>query len=96
MDDTVRRDSLVSASRQVASKASTDIGTIVLHGTVTIAVIASLLTGIRMAADGPVAPFSKWPAPTLPQGEAWTVHFVAGLTGAAYLLRMRRRRPART
>jgi hypothetical protein len=82
--------------RQVASKPSTDVGTIAPHWIVAIAMIASLVTGIRIAADAQVAPFSKWPAPTLPQGEAWTVHFVAGLTGAAYLLRMRRRRPART
>jgi cytochrome b subunit of formate dehydrogenase len=42
--------------------------------------IASLLTGLRISADAPTAVFSKALSPVLPQGEIWTVHFVAGLS----------------
>src|SRR5215813_5514738 len=70
----------------------TDIGTILLHWTVAITMVVSLLTGIRIAADGLHAPFSKWLSPILPQGEIWTWHFMAGLTlifcATAYLLYM--------
>jgi Ethylbenzene dehydrogenase/Prokaryotic cytochrome b561 len=72
----------------------TDVGTIVLHWTVAIGFVASLLTGIRIAADNPSAVVSVWLAPILPQGEVWTVHFIAGLglffAGSAYLLYMSR------
>jgi cytochrome b subunit of formate dehydrogenase len=66
----------------------TDVGTIILHWTTAIALIVSLFTGIRIAADDLVAPISKWLSPILPQGEIWTWHFLAGLTlffsGSAY------------
>lgn len=57
-----------------------DVGTIVIHWIVAIAMVASLLTGLRISADAPVARTAKFLAPMLPQGEVWTVHFVAGLT----------------
>src|SRR6476469_8900757 len=57
-----------------------DTGTIVIHWIVAIAMIASLITGLRISADAPVARTAKLLAPLLPQGEIWTVHFVAGLS----------------
>lgn len=57
-----------------------DTGTILIHWIVAGAMVASLLTGLRISADAPVARTAKFLAPFLPQGEVWTVHFVAGLT----------------
>ena len=57
-----------------------DTGTIVIHWIVAIAMIASLITGLRISADAPIARTAKFLAPFLPQGEVWTVHFVAGLS----------------
>src|SRR5689334_5432192 len=72
----------------------TDIGTILLHWSVTIAMLVSLFTGIRIAADWPTNSFSHWLSPILPQGEVWTWHFMAGLAlffcASAYLLYMLR------
>ncbi len=68
-----------------------DIGTIFLHWATAIAFVVSLLTGIRIATFGHVAPgFAQWLSPILPQGEMWTWHFVASLAlffcSSAYLL----------
>ena len=58
----------------------TDIGTLALHWATAIAFIVSLFTGIRIAADGLIAPVSLWLTPVLPQGAIFTWHFFAGLT----------------
>jgi cytochrome b561 len=95
MDDAVTRPSptgLSSKDRAAPSSGEaaprTDVGTIILHWTTAIAVIVSLFTGVRIAADDLVAPFSKWLSPILPQGEIWSWHFLSGLTlffcGSAY------------
>ena len=72
----------------------TDAGTIILHWISAIAVLTSVATGLRIAADAPAAPISQFLSPILPQGEIWTVHFIAGLTlffsSAAYPLYLRR------
>ena len=72
----------------------TDVGTIVLHWISAIAVLTSIATGLRIASDAPVAPISQFLSPILPQGEIWTVHFIAGLvlffSSAAYPLYLRR------
>ncbi len=47
-----------------------DVGTIVIHWIVAIAMVASLLTGLRISADAPVARTAKFLAPMLPQGES--------------------------
>lgn len=57
----------------------TDTMTVVLHWMTAAGMTASLVTGLRIAADNPRAVVSKWFEPILPQGEIWTVHFVAGL-----------------
>src|SRR5947207_1455289 len=57
----------------------TDVGTIALHWATALAFVVSLVTGIRIAADALHAPFSKWLAPVLPQGEIFSWHFLAGL-----------------
>jgi hypothetical protein len=67
-----------------------DVGTVVLHWTVAVATVASLLTGLRISADAPDAVISKALSPILPQGEIWTVHFLSSLTlvftATAYVL----------
>jgi hypothetical protein len=53
------------------------------------AMTASLLTGLRISADAPDAVVSKFLSPVLPQGEVWTVHFIASfllfLVATAYV-----------
>ncbi|MCP8940584.1 ethylbenzene dehydrogenase-related protein [Alsobacter sp. SYSU M60028] len=56
-----------------------DIGTIALHWGVAIAMVVSLATGLRIAADAPDAVISKALSPILPQGEIWTWHFLSSL-----------------
>ncbi len=72
----------------------TDAGTIILHWISAIAVFISIVTGLRIASDAPVAPISQFLSPILPQGEVWTVHFIAGLvlffSCGAYPLYLRR------
>jgi cytochrome b subunit of formate dehydrogenase len=68
-----------------------DVGTIILHWATAIALIVCLLTGLRVAVFGYVAPgFAHWLSPILPQGEMWTWHFFSGLTlffcASAYLI----------
>ncbi len=50
-----------------------DTGTIIIHWIVAIAMVASLITGLRISADAPVARTAKFLEPLLPQGEIWTV-----------------------
>ena len=45
-----------------------DTGTIVIHWIVVAAMVASLITGLRISADAPVARTAKLLAPLLPQG----------------------------
>src|SRR4051794_30529106 len=68
-----------SGVRPAPKPPRSDLGTVILHWTVTAAVIASLLTGLRISADAPTAVVSKFLSPILPQGEVWTVHFVSSL-----------------
>jgi cytochrome b subunit of formate dehydrogenase len=60
-------------------KPRSDIGTILIHWVAAIAMVASLFTGLRISADAREAVVSRFLAPILPQGEVWTVHFIAGL-----------------
>ncbi|APF37784.1 Thiosulfate reductase cytochrome b subunit [Chelatococcus sambhunathii] len=93
------RRAAAEAARQTATRdregpPRTDIGTIFLHWLVAIAMVVSLLTGLRISADAPEAVLSKALEPILPQGEIWTVHFVASLvlffSATAYALYMLR------
>src|SRR5262245_8504129 len=74
----------------------TDVGTVTLHWASAIAFLVSLVTGIRIAADALSAPFSKWLAPVLPQGEIFSWHILAGLAvffcGSAYVVYVSRSR----
>ena len=68
-----------------------DVGTIILHWATALALIICLLTGLRVAVFGYVAPrFAMWLSPILPQGEMWTWHFLSGLAlffcASAYLI----------
>ncbi len=91
-----RTDTIARAERHP----QTDTGTIVIHWIVAIAMVASLITGLRISADAPIARTAKFLAPLLPQGEVWTVHFVAGLSLffgiTAYLVYLVRGRPHRS
>ncbi|WP_244635569.1 ethylbenzene dehydrogenase-related protein [Chthonobacter albigriseus] len=70
-----------------------DVGTIVLHWTLTISILVSLATGLRLSADAEGSWFAKALDPILPQGEIWTPHFIAAflVVGciAAYTVYMR-------
>lgn len=56
-----------------------DYGTIVLHWSLAIAIVVSLLTGLRLSADAEYSVVAKALEPILPQGEIWTWHFVSAL-----------------
>jgi cytochrome b subunit of formate dehydrogenase len=96
MDDAVTKPGASSLTDESGIRLSsrdepprTDVGTLILHWATAIALIVSLLTGIRIAADDFVAPVSKWLSPILPQGEIWSWHFLGGLVlffcGSAYV-----------
>ncbi|RYY13304.1 MAG: hypothetical protein EON55_10600, partial [Alphaproteobacteria bacterium] len=76
----------------VSTLPSSDVGTVVLHWVAAIAVVTSLVTGIRISADALDAVVSKWMEPILPQGEIWSVDIWAGLalfgTSTTYLIYM--------
>ncbi len=82
----------VSASARQASRS--DIGTVALHWTTAIATFVCLATGLRIASDALNAPISQFLSPILPQGEIWSVHFIAGLVlffgSTAYVFYIRR------
>ena len=89
--DALTEKSLAQTLAQTKTRESpprTDVGTITLHWATALAFVVSLVTGIRIAADALHAPFSKWLAPVLPQGEIFSWHFLAGLAvffcGSAY------------
>ncbi|HMB48440.1 MAG TPA: ethylbenzene dehydrogenase-related protein [Afifellaceae bacterium] len=71
-----------------------DIGTVIIHWVSAIAMFVSIATGLRIASDALNAPISQFLSPILPQGEVWTVHFIAGLVlffaSIAYLVYVRR------
>ncbi|ASP35350.1 hypothetical protein CHH27_20655 [Labrenzia sp. VG12] len=56
-----------------------DIGTILLHWTLVVAIVASLVTGLRLSTDAEHAWFSKLFEPILPQGEIWTWHYLSAI-----------------
>src|SRR5437899_8392948 len=99
-DVTARKNADALAERSLAqtktreSPPRTDVGTIALHWATALAFVVSLVTGIRIAADALRAPFSKWLAPVLPQGEIFSWHFLAGLAlffcGSAYVVYLAR------
>lgn len=85
----------VRNDRHATKRASrSDIGTVVIHWTSAIATFVCIATGLRIAADALDAPISQFLSPILPQGEIWTVHFIAGLAlffaSTAYLVYVRR------
>nr|WP_319385214.1 ethylbenzene dehydrogenase-related protein [uncultured Roseibium sp.] len=56
-----------------------DLGTILLHWTLVVAIVTSLVTGLRLSADAEGAWFSKMFEPILPQGEIWTWHYLSAV-----------------
>ena len=85
----------VQAAETVKPAASrSDVGTVIVHWTTAIATMVCIATGLRIAADALNAPISNFLAPILPQGEVWTVHFIAGLFlffgSTAYVFYIRR------
>ena len=75
-------------------KSTSDIGTVLIHWTTAIAIFVCIATGLRIASDALNAPISHFLTPILPDGEVWTVHFIAGLVmffaSTAYLVYVRR------
>lgn len=97
-----QREAAASASEAgspVTKAPRTDAGTIVLHWIFAAAVTASLLTGLRIAADERDAVFAKFLSPILPQGEIWTWHFASSMAmfifATAYVLYIARARLAK-
>ena len=68
-----------AAAKHVSARPRSDVGTIVLHWLAVAAVVASLLTGLRIAADATGAIISPIFEFMLPNGEVWTIHVLAGL-----------------
>jgi hypothetical protein len=60
-----------------------DFGTVVVHWAAVGALVASLLTGLRIAADALDSRLAAALSPWLPEGEVWSVHIAAGLALAA-------------
>ncbi len=56
-----------------------DIGTILLHWTLVVAIVVSLLTGIRFSTATEGAWFGFLLDPILPQGEIWTWHYISAV-----------------
>ncbi len=75
----VRNPSSVSLTPNTSVKARSDGGTIFLHWTTAISMVASLLTGLRISADGIHTSWAQAISPILPSGEMWTWHILAGL-----------------
>jgi cytochrome b subunit of formate dehydrogenase len=57
----------------------TDLGTIILHWSTAVAMVVSLATGLRIAADSFTSIVGRALEPVLPQGEIWTWHFLSSL-----------------
>lgn len=72
----------------------TDLGTVVLHWAVVIAMVITVLTGFRLTWDGLGATFSRRFDALLLNGDVWTLHFYAALAlfalTTSYLVYMRR------
>lgn len=56
-----------------------DLGTIILHWSLAIAILVSLATGLRWSSDRDGALVAKTIEGILPQGELWTWHFVSAI-----------------
>ena len=67
--------------------------TVILHWISVVAMLLSLFTGMRIAADALDAVIPKYFEPILPQGDMWTVHFLSALafffTTTAYVVYLR-------
>src|SRR5215212_9395354 len=71
---------LSHASFKATARApKTDIGTILIHWTASIACIITLVTGLRLASDQEFSVVWRAIAPVLPQGEIWSWHIISGL-----------------
>jgi cytochrome b561 len=90
MTETATRTNPDTVTATIDRSPRTDVGTVTLHWATALAFLVSLLTGIRIAGDAQFAPFSKWLAPVLPQGEIFSWHLLSGLAvffcGSAYVV----------
>jgi cytochrome b subunit of formate dehydrogenase len=72
----------------------TDVGTILIHWTASIACIVTLVTGLRLASDQEFSVVWRSIAPILPQGEIWSWHILSALVltvaTTAYIVYMHR------
>ena len=65
--------------RPIPKPPRSDIATIILHWSMTIAMVLSLITGLRISADHEGAVIAKWFEPILLQGEIWSLHVYSAL-----------------
>lgn len=77
---------LDASGKPVVKPPRSDIGTIILHWVTTIAMVTSLVTGLRISADAEGAFFAPLLEPILPQGEIWSIHVYAALTLIACII----------
>jgi Ethylbenzene dehydrogenase/Prokaryotic cytochrome b561 len=82
----IKQPALDSAGKPVVKPPRSDIGTVILHWVTTIAMIASMVTGLRISADAEGAYFAPLLEPILPQGEIWSIHIYSALTLIACII----------
>jgi cytochrome b subunit of formate dehydrogenase len=75
----------------------TDFGTFLLHWTMAIAMVMTMITGFRITWDSLdpfFAGFGRWLNPILLQGDIWTIHFISACVmfacASAYIIYMAR------
>lgn len=80
--------------RRSGQSPRTDVGTILIHWTASIACFVTLATGLRLASDQEFSVVWRAIAPILPQGEIWSWHILSGLAltfgSTAYIVYMHR------
>ena len=89
MSNTIARTGLEqTAAKERASEKhlTSDVGTVVLHWLTVASIIVSIVTGLRISADGQQAFWAKQLSAILPTGEVWTLHVLAGLTLSGIIL----------
>src|SRR5215207_875609 len=82
-----RRDiPLLPTGEAMLKKPSTDAVLVLFHWSAAVALVLSLLTGLRIAADDAGATVSRWVAAVSLQGSVHWLHNIAGLALAAAAL----------
>lgn len=73
------RDATVTGGKPKRRRPKTDVGTVVLHWIVVLAVVINAATGFAIAADAPQRHWLRLLRGLLPQGEVWSLHVSSGV-----------------